>query len=260
MLTFVGLGLYDEKDVSVKALEAIKNADVVYGEFYTSKLMGADIERLERFYGRKIKTLTREEVEDGTMIIEDAKSKNVVFIVPGDSLVATTHISLRMNAKKLGIKTSVLHGASIISSAPSLLGLQHYKFGRTVSIPHIKDNYFPTSPYRHIAENYNMGLHTLILLDTSPPMSANEAMEIILKMEEREKKGVIKDETLICVVARAGSPEPLLRAGFLKDMLHEDFGSPLHTLVIPGELHFMEKESLVLFANAPREILNDKYY
>jgi len=35
MLYFIGLGLYDEKDISVKGLEALKSADEVYAEFYT---------------------------------------------------------------------------------------------------------------------------------------------------------------------------------------------------------------------------------
>jgi len=33
MLTFIGLGLYDEKDITLKGLEAIKDADVVYADF-----------------------------------------------------------------------------------------------------------------------------------------------------------------------------------------------------------------------------------
>jgi diphthine synthase len=44
MLFFVGLGLYDEKDVSLKGLEAVRSADMVYAEFYTSRLMGASLE------------------------------------------------------------------------------------------------------------------------------------------------------------------------------------------------------------------------
>jgi diphthine synthase len=33
-----------------------------------------------------------------------------------------------------------------------------------------------------------------------------------------------------------------------------DFGPPLHTLVIPGKLHFMETEALVAFAGLPPEL------
>ena len=54
MLFFIGLGLYDELDISVKGLEAVRKADKVYAEFYTSRLMGASVQDLERLYGKKI--------------------------------------------------------------------------------------------------------------------------------------------------------------------------------------------------------------
>ena len=33
-----------------------------------------------------------------------------------------------------------------------------------------------------------------------------------------------------------------------------DMGAPLHTLVVPSKLHFMEAYALVKFADAPPEI------
>ena len=63
MLIFIGLGLYDERDISVKGLDAVRAADRVYAEFYTSRLMGATFERLEAFYGKKIHLLSRQQVE-----------------------------------------------------------------------------------------------------------------------------------------------------------------------------------------------------
>ena len=47
-LTFIGLGLYDEKDISLKGLEEIKNCDKVFAEFYTAKLTGADTKKIEK--------------------------------------------------------------------------------------------------------------------------------------------------------------------------------------------------------------------
>ncbi len=41
MLTFIGLGLYDKRDISEKGLYLIRNADHVFLEGYTSRLMGA---------------------------------------------------------------------------------------------------------------------------------------------------------------------------------------------------------------------------
>jgi diphthine synthase len=47
MLTFIGLGLFDEYDISLKGLEAIRKADLVYAEFYTSCLMGTNLDKME---------------------------------------------------------------------------------------------------------------------------------------------------------------------------------------------------------------------
>ena len=52
-LTFIGLGLYDEKDISLKGLAEIKNCDKIYAEFYTAKLFGTDISKLEKTIGKK---------------------------------------------------------------------------------------------------------------------------------------------------------------------------------------------------------------
>lgn len=53
MLTFIGLGLFDESDVSVRGMDAIRSADTVFLEVYTSVLTGASIERLEACYGKR---------------------------------------------------------------------------------------------------------------------------------------------------------------------------------------------------------------
>ena len=256
MLTFVGLGLHDIRDLTLRGKEAIERADVVFAEFYTSRLIGLSPTDMSRALGREVRVLSREEVEDGRIILEEASSKNVVLLVAGDPMVATTHVALRIMAEERGIKTEIVHNASIVTAAPGLLGLQHYKFGRTVSLPFPQENYFPTSAYDFIAENFSRGLHTLILLDINPrPMTANEAMQILLDMEDRKKGGIFNENTLIAVVARAGSPDYTVRAGYMRDMMKEDFGPPLHTLVLPGNLHFAEAEALVKLAGAPEEIL-----
>ena len=43
MLTFVGLGLYDEHSITLEGRAAIEAADRVFAEFYTSKLAGATV-------------------------------------------------------------------------------------------------------------------------------------------------------------------------------------------------------------------------
>lgn len=245
-LTFIGLGLYDEKDITLKGLEAIKKSDVIFAEFYTAFLAGTTKEKLEELYSKKIKILNREEVEEKEIILNEAKKKNIAFLTAGDPLTATTHIDLRLRAKDMGIKTKVIHGISIITAASGLLGLQSYKIGRTTTIPFIEKNYFPKSPYEVIEQNKKIGLHTLVLLDIKNEkyMTANEGIKILLKIEEKRKQKVFTKKTLVCVVARAGSDEPLTIAGFSGELVNEDFGEPMHCLVLPGNLHFMESEAL----------------
>jgi diphthine synthase len=260
-LTFIGLGLFDEKDISLKGLEEIEKCDKVFAEFYTAKLMGTNIKKIEKKFEKKIVTLTREETEKGNKILRAAETENVTFLSAGDPMTATTHIDLRIRAIEKGINTKIIHGSSIVTAVPGLLGLQNYKFGRTTTLAYPEKDYFPTSPYDTIVKNKEMGLHSLILLDIQEHrkryMTANEGMELLIKMEEKQKKGVITKETIICVVARAGSKKPIVIAGLIDDLIKKDFGPPLHSLAIPCKLHFIEIEALKLLAQLPtQEALN----
>mgnify|MGYP006309143785 CR=1 FL=1 len=133
-LIFIGLGLYDEKDISLKGLEEIKTCKKIFAEFYTSKLSGSDISKIEELIGKKIEVLNREDTEKGDKIIESAEKQKTAFLTGGDSMTATTHVDLRIRAIKKGINTKVIHGSSIVTAVSGLLGLQNYKFGRTTTL------------------------------------------------------------------------------------------------------------------------------
>ncbi|MEA1905284.1 MAG: diphthine synthase [Candidatus Hadarchaeota archaeon] len=257
MLIFIGLGLQG-KGLSLRGLEGAQSADVIYAELYTSLVPGLDLSELERRLGNSIKVLDRETVEQRPgEILERAKTQKVAFLVPGDPMVATTHVDLRLRAAKRGIETRVIHGASIASAALGLAGLQSYKFGRSATIP-FPDNPSET-PYRVLAENLERGLHTLLLLDIRADerraLSANDAIKILLDLESRLKKEVFTPQTLAVVVARAGSPDPKVKADHVKRLQKLDFGYPPHVLIVPGKLHFLEAEALRVFASAPAEVV-----
>ncbi len=50
VLYVIGLGLGDEKDITVRGLECAKKCTRLYLEFYTS-VLGIDTAKLEAFYG-----------------------------------------------------------------------------------------------------------------------------------------------------------------------------------------------------------------
>ncbi|MDD1755361.1 MAG: diphthine synthase [Methanomassiliicoccales archaeon] len=247
--------------MSVRALNALKSCDAVYGEFYTSRLIDSDLAQLEGFIGKRIKRLDRVDVEEGEELIEAAKTERVAFVTAGDTMAATTHVDLRLRAMELGIPTRLVHGVSIFTACASALGLQPYKFGRTITLPFQEEGYSPSSPYENILENLKRGLHSLVLLDIRESegryMSAAEGTRWLMDAEARIGNGLIKDDTLMVGCARVGSSSERLVAGFPSQLSRTDLGMPLHTLVIPGKLHFMEAEALVRFADAPPEIIKD---
>ncbi len=257
-LVFVGLGLYDVTDVSLKGLEELKQCDRIFAEFYTTKLGAFNKKSFENQIGKEITVLSREETEKGDKIIEAATQNSVAFLTGGDPMIATTHVDLRLRAIKKGIFTKIIHCSSVATAVPGLLGLQNYKFGRTTTLAFAEKDYFPTSPYTVIYNNKKMGLHSLILLDIQAEknqyMTANEGFELLLKMEKKLKKRLVTNDAIACVVARAGSPNPKIVANTIHHLQSMNFGPPLHTIVIPGNLHFMEIEALELCADLPVEL------
>lgn len=262
MFYLVGLGLFDEKDISLKGLECLKNVDKIYAEFFTSRLFGSSFEAIENLIGKEIEVLVRGEVEEESKFIEEAKDNDVALITGGDPLIATTHSEFLVQCAKKGIKYEVIHGSSILSSAPAISGLQAYKFGKVTTIPFPDYNFYPKSPYEAIEENLRMDMHTLVLLDIQAHkeryMSVNEGLEYLMNIKnDLDHEGLITEDTLAIGIARVGSKDVVVKAGSIGDLIDFDFGEPLHCIIIPSKLHIVEAEYLVEIAGANPEILNE---
>jgi diphthine synthase len=247
MLTFIGLGLYDKTDVSEKGLRLIREADHVFLECYTSRLMGTSHGELEEFYGKKVHLLFRDDVEQNPDdLLARAREENVAFLCAGDPMVSTTHADLRMRAASMGIRTAIVHAASISSAVCGLSGLQNYRFGKSCSLPFPQKNWFPTTPVDVIIQNLGLRLHTLVYLDIHDDryMTIPEAITLIEQIAVEKKVKI----PLYVGIARAGSDDPVVRAGTAVTMKPQDFGPPLHILIVPSELHDMERSYLEMFA------------
>jgi diphthine synthase len=258
------MGLWDHYGITLSGLRSAREADEVYMELYTNMMPGLKQSWLERKIGKKIVTLTRHDLEEDAdrKIMEPAKNRRLVLFVPGDPMAATTHTSLRLRALEVGIKTQIIHSASIFSAAPSLSGLQHYKFGKTVTIPLPREGFLPLSPYDAILDNFSRDLHTLVLLDldveSGKYLTINKALSLLLRIEDVKKKNLFTGDRFLVCVARVGSPDPVVKCEYIKNLMDFDFGPPPHTFIVPGELHFMEAETLVKMFGAPRSILKRK--
>ncbi|UTF55113.1 diphthine synthase [Natronosalvus rutilus] len=254
MLTFVGLGLYDERSITVEGRDALRNADRAYAEFYTSQLVGTTVESLEDHHGIDVEVRDRAGVEQHPDdILESAETEDVVFLTAGDTMISTTHVDLRLRAHERGIETRVIHGITAQTATSSLTGLQNYRFGKATTLPfpyaHGADG-LPASVTETIEANREANLHTVVYLDIKAErgeyMTADVAAELLADAYP-DLVGV--------VVARAGSPDPLIEAGTMTDLAEREFGDPLHLLVIPGELHLLEADALCELAGADRDDL-----
>jgi diphthine synthase len=256
------MGLWDQGGLPLAAGEILKDCDRIFAELYTSKLTVGAFEGIEKLAGKKIEVLERELVENNDTVIKALEGDvRVAFLCAGDPLTATTHQDLRIRANKDGVRTRIIPSASIVTAAPALAGLSIYKFGRITTIPFPQEGYFPQSPYEVIKENQDHNCHSLILLDIDAEndryMTGNQGLKYLLELEAKLGQKVIDKDTVVCVVARAGSEEPLVRADRVEQLIKEDFGEPMHCLMFVGTLHFLEAEALVELGGAPKELLKE---
>ena len=261
MLYMIGLGLGDEKDITLRGLDAIKDSEHIYYENYTS--ISNAIKGLEKLTDKEFQPANRDLVENrAEEIIEKAKQSKVSFLVVGDVFGATTHTDLYLRAKKENIQIKIINNTSIINAAGNT-GLELYRFGQTTSIVFDDNGWMPDAPYKVIKQNKERGLHTLCLLDIKteepsienlkrgikkpePPryMTINKAIEILEKLEEKNREEIITPETLIVGVARLGTETETIISGTKNEIKTKNFGEPLHSLIIPGKLHEIEEEML----------------
>ncbi|KMT07839.1 hypothetical protein BVRB_6g146510 isoform A [Beta vulgaris subsp. vulgaris] len=267
MLYIIGLGLGNEKDITLRGLEAIEKCDKVYIEAYTSLLsfgISSDgLSNLEKLYGKPLIVADREMVEEkADSILLQARDSDVAFLVVGDPFGATTHTDLVVRAKQIGVDVEVVHNASVMN-AVGVCGLQLYRYGETVSIPFFTETWRPDSFYDKIKSNRDLGLHTLCLLDIKvkeptleslcrgkkvyePPrfMSVGTAIEQLLEVEQKRGESAYNEDTTCVGLARLGSEDQIVAAGSMGQLRSVDFGAPLHCLVIVGETHPVEEEML----------------
>ncbi|MBU0898892.1 MAG: diphthine synthase [Nanoarchaeota archaeon] len=234
MLYLIGLGLWDEKDISLRGLDICKKCDHVYAELYTAK-WGGDLNELEKIISKDITIIDRIGMEeDSKKIIEEAKEKKIAVLIPGDPLLATTHIKIVQEAREMKVKTEIVHSSSIYTGIGES-GLSLYNFGKVVTIPTPQENYEPTLFYDEIKKNRSLGLHTLVLLDIEMP--AQDGLKRILDIDKNMgKRNVI-------VMSKLGSNKKIIKHDTIETLSKETIPAPA-VILIPGKLHFTEEEFL----------------
>ena len=245
-LILIGLGLYGDENKE-RILKYVESADVIYIERYTSPLGSIPSYILEAG-GDKVVLVSRKDLEEGgSEVVEEALNKNVVVITPGNPMIATTHSYLIIEARKMGVKTEIVHGTSSICAAIAESGLHIYKLGGVSTVVR-GEKASVDRVLKIIRDNLMRGLHTLLLLeyasDEDYMMSPPEAINILL---ERDSEGVLSPSRMVVVLCNLGREDMRICVSTIGELASmpstgDDWGTCI--LIIPGELHFMEREYL----------------
>jgi len=232
-LILIGTGV--AFDLTLSSIEELKKCDEIYIERYTNPISEENITSLEKSCGKKINLIERNEVESD-FLIKKASGANIVLLCSGDPLIATTHISLLIDAKKQNIKTKIIHNSSIYTAAIGKSGLQAYRFGKSASLVNPRENYKPTSSLDIIRENLARNLHTLVFLDTEPePMTAKTALEFLKEFET------------VVILSRIGENDEKILVGDPKNLMSKVTGKPPFIVIVPAKLHPVEEEYLAFY-------------
>ncbi len=259
MITIIGFGI-KPKHLSLEALEALKRADKIFLETYTNVFPPRFVDEIKQLVGiDNITPLNREALENNLEeFVETVKNQDVVLLVQGDPMFATTHVNIVLECRKRNIPCRVLSGISIYNRILASTGLQPYRFGRIVSIPLLMKGYMPESPYLRIAENIGNDLHTLVLLEAVSHdkfLSISGAIDYLLRMESRFKRNVVTEKRFAIGIARLDYDTEYIKCDRILELRNIDFGPPPHTLILLADsLHFLEAEALVELLGAPAEI------
>jgi len=239
VIGFISAGFNPPASLTMEEIDFLDSSDKIIVDTFTSPFY------LKSYKNRDLIFADREKLENYEWIFQ--LEGRIAIIISGDSFSATTHFNIYSEAVKRNLEVKVFHNATIVPLAATRLGLQLYKIGPVVSLPRFSEKFHPTSPYEKIKRNKEMKLHTIILLDISPPMTINEALEELLLLEKEMKEGLFNSTTKIGVISCLGMPEETIKFSTMERLLSESGLKPPLTIVIPGDLHFQEEENLSIF-------------
>ncbi|MCL5430561.1 MAG: diphthine synthase [Candidatus Marsarchaeota archaeon] len=245
MLYLTGIGLI-KFDFPIGLIELCKKSEV-YMERYTTHITDNRRDYIEELIGKKIVELHRQDLEEQAgEFVKKAKDKEIVLLVGGDPLAATTHKILLIEAKKYNVKVKIHHGSSMLPALMGESGLDFYRFGQICTISRWTHNYQPVSFYETIKRNFDANLHSIVLLDYDPLKNASlelkEAVKIMYEAEKKYKRGIIKDNTMMFIMHKLAWPEQQHLLTTVKRAGKLNFANGPTALIIPAKMTEVEKE------------------
>ncbi|MEM3074713.1 MAG: diphthine synthase [Candidatus Pacearchaeota archaeon] len=224
----IGLGL-NVRGISLHGKKVLKNVKKIYLEKYTIDLPYTKKD-LEKELKIKIVESSREFIES-EKIVEIAKKEDIVLLVYGSPLSATTHISLINLCRDKKVKYKILYAGSIFDAVAES-GLSLYKFGKTTNLPKWQKNFEPKSFIEIIKKNIEINAHTLLLIDIG--LEFKDA-------KKQLKEAGLNERVILCTKLGIKSK---FYYDYLDKINQEEVKLP-YCIIIPAKLENYEEESLM---------------
>ncbi len=250
MLYLIGTGLGDY-DITKEAEKALSLCDAIMVDGYTAAISDKKLEYMRSISDKSIRILGRTALEeDISKTISEAKSKNLAILVNGDPLIATTHKTILIEARKNNIDFKVLHSTSVLSVSMAESGLDFYRFGPICTIPRWSEHYKPVSFYETVLNNIKNNQHSIMLLDYDnekrESIRLEEALTIMRNAESHYGNGIMADNSYVELLCDLGTEKQKIKYCKLNE-IDKSINYTMATLILPAKLSDIENEYLKMY-------------
>jgi uroporphyrin-III C-methyltransferase len=228
----VGAGPGDPDLITLKAIKALKKADVVVYDRLANQEILKYAEDAELIYvGKKAGEHYKKQEEINQILVDQGKKQGVVVrLKGGDPFVFGRGGEEMLALLEEGIQVEFIPGVTSAIGVPTSTGLPVTHRGIATSLTVVTGHEDPTKPNKQV--KWDFKADTIVIL-----------MGVGLLEENTREIMKYKDpKTPVCVIEKGTSPEQRIITGTLEDITQNDINTP--ALVIVGHVVDVYKNAL----------------
>jgi uroporphyrin-III C-methyltransferase len=229
----VGAGPGDPDLITVKAIKALKKADVViYDRLANDEILDYTKNAELIYVGKKAGEHYKKQDEINQILVDQAKTHDVVVrLKGGDPFVFGRGGEEMLTLLENGIDVEFIPGVTSAIGVPTSAGLPVTHRGVATSLTVVTGHEDPTKPDKQVKWNFNSD--TIVIL-----------MGVGLLKENIEEIMKHKDpQTPVCVIENGTLANQKIITGTLEDITNNDINTP--AIVIVGQVVDVLKEALL---------------
>ena len=229
----VGAGPGDPDLITVKAIKALKKADVVvYDRLANEEILDYTKDANLIYVGKKAGEHYKKQDEINQILVDQAKTHDVVVrLKGGDPFVFGRGGEEMLTLLENGIDVEFIPGVTSAIGVPTSAGLPVTHRGVATSLTVVTGHEDPTKPDKQVKWNFNSD--TLVIL-----------MGVGLLKENIKEIIKYKDpKTPVCVIENGTMSDQKIITGTLEDITNNDINTP--AIVIVGQVVDVLKEAML---------------